>query len=70
MSVLLSDEIRKALQSGGPVVALETAVLTQGLPHTLWGEGFGERPPVIESDTPINLAAAKAPACCGVARDS
>ncbi|HJN72049.1 MAG TPA: pseudouridine-5'-phosphate glycosidase [Phycisphaerales bacterium] len=60
MSVLLSDEIRKALQSGGPVVALETAVLTQGLPHTLWGEGFGERPPVIESDTPINLAAAKA----------
>ena len=60
MSVLLSDAIRKTLQSGGPVVALETAVLTKGLPHSSWGDEFGTRPTCINADTPINLAAAKA----------
>jgi len=60
MSVLLSDDIRKTLQSGGPVVALETAVLTKGLPHTSWVDEFGPRPSIIDSDTPINFAAAKA----------
>jgi pseudouridine-5'-phosphate glycosidase len=60
MSVLLSDAVGKALQSGGPVVALETAVLTKGLPHCSWGEEFGSRPSSIDADAPINLAAAKA----------
>ncbi len=60
MSVLLSDEVRQALQSGGPVVALETAVLTKGLPRSTWGDEFGTRPSIVDSDTPINLAAAKA----------
>ena len=60
MSVLLSDEIRKALQSGGPVVALETAVLTKGLPRVPWGIEFGICPSFIDESTPINLAAANA----------
>ena len=60
MSVFLSDDIRKALQSNGPVVALETAVLTKGLPHTPWGDQFGACPAVIDSGVPINLAAARA----------
>ncbi|MDP6692987.1 MAG: pseudouridine-5'-phosphate glycosidase [Phycisphaerales bacterium] len=60
MTVFLSDDIRKALQVGGPVVALETAVLTKGLPRSPWGEQFGERPSLIDASTQINLAAAKA----------
>ena len=31
-TLLISEEVRAALDSGGPVVALETAVLTHGLP--------------------------------------
>lgn len=31
--MFISDEIREALERGGAVVALETAVLTHGLPH-------------------------------------
>ncbi|MDP7008766.1 MAG: pseudouridine-5'-phosphate glycosidase [Phycisphaerales bacterium] len=60
MSVFIADEIRTALQSNGPVVALETAVLTKGLPHTSWSDVFGERPQLIDAGIPINLAAAKA----------
>ena len=32
-TLLISEEVRAALDSGSPVVALETAVLTHGLPH-------------------------------------
>jgi len=31
--ITVSDEIRRALRDGTPVVALETSVLSQGLPH-------------------------------------
>lgn len=60
MSLVLSHDIRVALQAGEPVVALETAVLTSGLPRIHWGDQFGERPASIEKDTPINIAAARA----------
>lgn len=60
MSVFLSDDIHRSLQSNGPVVALETAVITKGLPHTPWGDQFGACPADIDSGVPINLAAARA----------
>ena len=60
MSVVLSHNIEEALQTGGPVVALETAVLTKGLPHVHWGDQFGNRPAIVAKDTPINVAAARA----------
>jgi len=60
MSVHLSQDIRNALESRGPVVALETAVLTKGLPQSTWGDEFGKKPGFIEADMPINLYAAKA----------
>jgi pseudouridine-5'-phosphate glycosidase len=31
--IVLGDEVRRALRQGDPVVALETSVLSQGLPH-------------------------------------
>ena len=60
MSVQLAHDIQKTLRSNGPVVALETAVLTRGLPHTPWSDAFGTCPPTIESGIPVNLAAARA----------
>jgi len=60
MSVCLSDELRDALASNKPVVALETAVLTTGLPRIPWDNQFGKRPDCIASDEPINGAVAKA----------
>ncbi len=60
MTVYLSDDIRKALEGGKPVVALETAVLTAGLPKTPWNDSFGERPIIIDGELPINVALAQA----------
>ena len=60
MSVLLAKDIQKTLQSSGPVVALETAVLTTGLPHAQWDDASGSCPKNIESGIPVNLAAARA----------
>lgn len=58
MSVIIADEIRTALDSGQPVVALETAVLTSGLPHCIWNESYGEPPDGMDPDSPINVALA------------
>ena len=60
MSVFISDDIRKALAGGEPVVALETAVLTSGLPKIPWNDSYGERPIIIDSELPINVALAQA----------
>jgi pseudouridine-5'-phosphate glycosidase len=58
MSVIIADEIRDALDSGRPVVALETAVLTSGLPRCRWKESYGEPPSEMDADSPINTAIA------------
>jgi len=58
MSISLSDDIRHALSSGTPVVALETAVLTSGLPRTPWCDTYGECPAAIDENKPINSALA------------
>jgi len=58
MSISLSDDIRHALSSGKPIVALETAVLTSGLPRTPWSDAYGERPSTIDESFPINSALA------------
>ncbi len=60
MSVFISNDIRKALAGGEPVVALETAVLTAGLPKIPWNDSYGERPIIIDSELAINVALAQA----------
>ncbi|MAI67154.1 MAG: pseudouridine-5-phosphate glycosidase [Phycisphaerae bacterium] len=60
MTVVVSKEVNEALASGAPIVALETAVLTAGLPRTLWNDSFGPRPMTISGDQPINIALADA----------
>lgn len=56
--ILIADEVRDALALGGPVVALETAVLTHGLPR----EPATELPPVVADHpdfavgVPLNLS--------------
>ncbi|MBT5656830.1 MAG: pseudouridine-5'-phosphate glycosidase [Phycisphaerae bacterium] len=54
--VQVHDEVANALQSRAGVVLLETAVLTQGLPHTPWQSTYGPCPPVIDAELPIHLA--------------
>lgn len=58
MSVIIAGEIRDALTAGRPVVALETAVLTSGLPRCVWNDSYGELPNGLDADTPINAALA------------
>ena len=58
MSVIVAGEIRDALASGQPVVALETAVLTSGLPRCVWNDSYGEPPVGMNIDSPINTALA------------
>jgi pseudouridine-5'-phosphate glycosidase len=60
MSILVSEQVHETLQSGAPIVALETAVLTSGLPRCIWNDSFGACPSQIESTQPINWALAKA----------
>jgi len=60
MSVVVADIIRQALVSGNPIVALETAVLTCGLPRTLWEDAYGECPQIIDDNVPINIGLANA----------
>ncbi|MGY8753364.1 MAG: pseudouridine-5'-phosphate glycosidase [Phycisphaerales bacterium] len=60
MTVVVSKDIEKALASGAPVVALETAVLTAGLPRTCWNDSFGPLPATIDGTQPINIALADA----------
>ena len=59
MSIHLAVDIQKAIVSGHPIVALETAVLTSGLPRSRWNNSFGQRPATIDDDLQINIAAAK-----------
>ena len=58
--VAVSDIVTEALQNGNPVVALETAVLTSGLPKKPWQDSFGECPPWIDASLPINRTLAHA----------
>jgi pseudouridine-5'-phosphate glycosidase len=60
MSVYIADDIRNAITHSQPIVALETAVLTKGLPRTPWSDEYGERPNIIDSELPINVALAQA----------
>jgi pseudouridine-5'-phosphate glycosidase len=60
MSIFIADSVRKALAQGEPVVALETAVLTAGLPKTPWSDSYGERPTIIDAELSINVALAQA----------
>ena len=60
MSVYISDDIRNAIKQSQPIVALETAVITKGLPKTPWSDEYGDRPIIIDSELPINVALAQA----------
>ena len=59
MSIRISTAVRDALANRRPVIALETAVLTSGLPQKPWTNDFGDAPEWLEKDLPINLAIAK-----------
>ena len=59
MNVYISDSIQEALLASEPIVALETAVLTAGLPKTKWNTSFGGCPSYIDSQRPINIALAQ-----------
>ena len=59
MSVFVANSIQEALIAGEPIVALETAVLTAGLPKTPWNTTFGNCPTYIDSEKPINIALAQ-----------
>ncbi|MCH2142311.1 MAG: pseudouridine-5'-phosphate glycosidase [Phycisphaerales bacterium] len=49
-------EVAEALQDQKPVVLLETAVLTHGLPRLPWQTAFGDAPNGIDSALPVHLA--------------
>lgn len=55
----LHPEIEAALLHGKPVVALETAVLTAGLPRTPHPPPVGVESPEWRSDQPVNLEAVR-----------
>ena len=59
MSIRISTAVKEALANKQPVIALETAVLTSGLPQKPWSDDFGDAPEWLEKDIPINLAIAK-----------
>ena len=58
MSVIINEDVRYALDTGHPVVALETAVLTAGLPRSNWKECYGKSPEAIDANAPINTSIA------------
>ncbi len=55
----IAQEVAAALQNGAPIVALETAVITCGLPRSPWPEAWGT-PPASLGSGPINGGAAVA----------
>ncbi|MBI69276.1 MAG: hypothetical protein CMJ38_04545 [Phycisphaerae bacterium] len=59
MSVRVSSEVLDALSSQQPVVAIETAVLTAGLPKEIWNAEYGNPPIHFESGEPVHLGLAK-----------
>ncbi|MCH2137010.1 MAG: pseudouridine-5'-phosphate glycosidase [Phycisphaerales bacterium] len=77
MTIRLSPQVAEALQDGRGVVALESAVLTCGLPKRPWNPAHGLCPDEIDAHTPLHLAVCRAmvqavrdtgaqPALCGV----
>ncbi len=60
MTLIISEHVKQAMHSGYPVVALETAVLTAGLPKTSWRTRYGHCPSYIDESLPINIALAQA----------
>jgi pseudouridine-5'-phosphate glycosidase len=58
--VVTSPEVRAALHDGTPVVALETAVLTHGLPHVPMAELAQVAGPAWNGSLPANVALAMA----------
>ena len=60
MSIVVSDKTREALQNGTPIVALETAVLTAGLPRCQWNPTLGDCPSFIDKTSPIHISLANA----------
>ena len=58
--VSVSDTVAEALKNKSPVVALETAVLTSGLPRNPWQADYGDCPTCIDGALPINQALAHA----------
>ncbi|TVQ52968.1 MAG: pseudouridine-5'-phosphate glycosidase [Phycisphaerales bacterium] len=57
--IKLHPEIEAALREGKPVVALETAVLTAGLPRTPHPSPDGVESPEWRADQPVNLEAVR-----------
>lgn len=78
-TIQIADVVADAIERGRGVVALETAVLTCGLPRTPWDSAHGPCPEAIDALTPLHLATCRAlthavreagavPAVCGVLR--
>ncbi len=59
MTVRVSSDVVAALSNERPVVALETAVLTAGLPKTHWNASYGAIPDGLVDGEPVHLALAK-----------
>jgi len=59
MTVRISNEVIEALSSHNPVVALETAVLTAGLPKEPWNTEYGDAPIPLDIDEPVHLGLAR-----------
>lgn len=55
----VSDIVADACRQDAPIVALETAVLTSGLPKQVWQDSFGECPTCIDASLPIHIALAE-----------
>lgn len=55
-TVHIESTVLKALHAVTPVVALETAVLTCGLPRTVWNDTYGACPEGIDPTLPLHLA--------------
>ena len=58
--IRIHDEVAAALREGRPVVALETAVLTHGLPREPAPELTAVANALWQADAPANLALARA----------
>jgi len=59
-SLQISEEVSQALASAAPVVLLETAVLTCGLPRSPWLPEYGDAPEGLQTNVPLNLATVRA----------
>lgn len=55
LELKVHPEVDEALRSHKPVVLLETAVLTCGLPRSTWPQSFGAAPSGLSSDEPMHL---------------